>query len=287
MHFPVMLYFVAFTVVHVALVFATGALRNLNHMYAQPGCRQLDRLLDLRRIPDRDRRRLGCRSATRPRADRPPFRQGQRPLRLTARSGTPRPRSREPIAAPAAIALGIGLVGAEAEHVALGRPHDRARSRQVERRRPGPLGRGRPRPDSRAALPFTRSAAAASSSATHGIVTDERPALGIRRAREVLEDAHAARADRGVGLPLAPGAARACREMRTPTSTPSRRAQPRREGARRGIRVDRQQQYRSRGRVRRVDAGSRGHDAQPVLDDARRVPVRGWRGTPRRARSPR
>ncbi|MGL3805306.1 cytochrome b/b6 domain-containing protein [Paeniglutamicibacter sp. R2-26] len=34
LHFPVMLYFVAFTVVHVALVFATGALRNLNHMYA-------------------------------------------------------------------------------------------------------------------------------------------------------------------------------------------------------------------------------------------------------------
>jgi thiosulfate reductase cytochrome b subunit len=33
-HYPVMLYFVAFIVVHVALVFATGALRNLNHMYA-------------------------------------------------------------------------------------------------------------------------------------------------------------------------------------------------------------------------------------------------------------
>lgn len=33
-HFPVMIYFVAFTVVHVALVLATGALRNLNHMYA-------------------------------------------------------------------------------------------------------------------------------------------------------------------------------------------------------------------------------------------------------------
>ncbi|NNC12057.1 cytochrome b/b6 domain-containing protein [Planctomonas sp. JC2975] len=32
-HFPVMIYFVAFIVVHVALVFATGALRNLNHMY--------------------------------------------------------------------------------------------------------------------------------------------------------------------------------------------------------------------------------------------------------------
>ncbi|GAA1807658.1 cytochrome b/b6 domain-containing protein [Agromyces neolithicus] len=33
-HFPVMLYFVAFIVVHVALVLLTGALRNLNHMYA-------------------------------------------------------------------------------------------------------------------------------------------------------------------------------------------------------------------------------------------------------------
>ncbi|WP_244250761.1 cytochrome b/b6 domain-containing protein [Arthrobacter crystallopoietes] len=32
-HFPVMIYFVAFTLVHVFLVFFTGALRNLNHMY--------------------------------------------------------------------------------------------------------------------------------------------------------------------------------------------------------------------------------------------------------------
>lgn len=32
-HFPVMIYFVAFTAVHVFLVFFTGALRNLNHMY--------------------------------------------------------------------------------------------------------------------------------------------------------------------------------------------------------------------------------------------------------------
>lgn len=32
-HFPVMLYFVAFTIVHVFLVFFTGALTNLNHMY--------------------------------------------------------------------------------------------------------------------------------------------------------------------------------------------------------------------------------------------------------------
>jgi thiosulfate reductase cytochrome b subunit len=36
-HFPVMLYFVAFIAVHVALVLATGALRNLNHMYAAQG----------------------------------------------------------------------------------------------------------------------------------------------------------------------------------------------------------------------------------------------------------
>ncbi|MGN6127333.1 MAG: cytochrome b/b6 domain-containing protein, partial [Humibacter sp.] len=36
-HFPTMLYFVAFIAVHVFLVFATGALRNLNHMYAVQG----------------------------------------------------------------------------------------------------------------------------------------------------------------------------------------------------------------------------------------------------------
>jgi thiosulfate reductase cytochrome b subunit len=36
-HFPVMLYFVLFIVVHVTLVFATSALRNLNHMYAAQG----------------------------------------------------------------------------------------------------------------------------------------------------------------------------------------------------------------------------------------------------------
>jgi len=33
-HFPVMLWFVGFIIVHVTLVLATGALRNLNHMYA-------------------------------------------------------------------------------------------------------------------------------------------------------------------------------------------------------------------------------------------------------------
>ena len=33
-HFPVMLYFVVFIIAHVTLVLATGALRNLNHMYA-------------------------------------------------------------------------------------------------------------------------------------------------------------------------------------------------------------------------------------------------------------
>jgi len=34
LHFPLMVYFVAFTVVHVALVLATDAIANLNHMYA-------------------------------------------------------------------------------------------------------------------------------------------------------------------------------------------------------------------------------------------------------------
>ncbi len=33
-HFPIMVYFVLFIIVHVTLVMATGALRNLNHMYA-------------------------------------------------------------------------------------------------------------------------------------------------------------------------------------------------------------------------------------------------------------
>ncbi|MEO7016156.1 MAG: cytochrome b/b6 domain-containing protein [Leifsonia sp.] len=36
-HFPVMVFFVLFIVVHVTLVLATGALRNLNHMYAALG----------------------------------------------------------------------------------------------------------------------------------------------------------------------------------------------------------------------------------------------------------
>jgi thiosulfate reductase cytochrome b subunit len=34
LHFPIAVYFLAFTFVHVVLVLATGALRNLNHMYA-------------------------------------------------------------------------------------------------------------------------------------------------------------------------------------------------------------------------------------------------------------
>ncbi len=34
LHLPIMIYFVIFVIVHVTLVLATGALRNLNHMYA-------------------------------------------------------------------------------------------------------------------------------------------------------------------------------------------------------------------------------------------------------------
>ncbi|WIM68399.1 cytochrome b/b6 domain-containing protein [Corynebacterium breve] len=37
LHFPVMIYFVIFIITHVFLVFATGALRNLNHMFAAQG----------------------------------------------------------------------------------------------------------------------------------------------------------------------------------------------------------------------------------------------------------
>ena len=37
LHFPTMVFFVLFIVVHVTLVFSTGALRNLNHMYAAQG----------------------------------------------------------------------------------------------------------------------------------------------------------------------------------------------------------------------------------------------------------
>ncbi|MGD5033479.1 hypothetical protein QT821_22580, partial [Xanthomonas citri pv. citri] len=33
-HYPTMLFFVAFVIVHVTLVLTTGALRNLNHIYA-------------------------------------------------------------------------------------------------------------------------------------------------------------------------------------------------------------------------------------------------------------
>ena len=62
-HFPVMLYFVAFIVVHVLLVFATGALRNLNHMYAAQGsvdpdayADELGGVLVLRRLARSDHR---------------------------------------------------------------------------------------------------------------------------------------------------------------------------------------------------------------------------------------
>ncbi|HKP06341.1 MAG TPA: cytochrome b/b6 domain-containing protein, partial [Microbacterium sp.] len=45
-HFPVMLYFVVFIAIHVFLVFATGALRNLNHMYAAQGSTDPDAYAD-------------------------------------------------------------------------------------------------------------------------------------------------------------------------------------------------------------------------------------------------
>ena len=78
-HFPVMLYFVAFIIVHVALVFATGALRNLNHMYGGTDVvnwagfwiffvslrhhhRRLDRRQAVGARPDREAHRQGHRT---------------------------------------------------------------------------------------------------------------------------------------------------------------------------------------------------------------------------------
>ncbi|WP_404444074.1 cytochrome b/b6 domain-containing protein [Microbacterium marinum] len=46
LHFPTMLYFVVFIAVHVALVLSTGALRNLNHMYAAQGSADPDAYAD-------------------------------------------------------------------------------------------------------------------------------------------------------------------------------------------------------------------------------------------------
>lgn len=45
LHFPTMIFFVFFIVVHVILVFATGALPNLNHMFTGTRHGQLDRFL--------------------------------------------------------------------------------------------------------------------------------------------------------------------------------------------------------------------------------------------------
>ncbi len=43
-HFPTMIFFVLFIILHITLVFATGALRNLNHMYAASGSADPDAL---------------------------------------------------------------------------------------------------------------------------------------------------------------------------------------------------------------------------------------------------
>ncbi|HBS08468.1 MAG TPA: hypothetical protein DEA69_06685 [Microbacterium sp.] len=45
-HYPTMVYFVVFIVIHVFLVLATGALRNLNHMYAMQGSGDPDAYAD-------------------------------------------------------------------------------------------------------------------------------------------------------------------------------------------------------------------------------------------------
>ena len=59
LHFLVLVWFLLFIVIHVALVFTTGLLHNLNHIYAAPERRQLGRVLGLRRVDGHRRRRAG------------------------------------------------------------------------------------------------------------------------------------------------------------------------------------------------------------------------------------
>jgi thiosulfate reductase cytochrome b subunit len=76
-HFPVMLYFVLFVITHVTLVLATGALRNLNHMYAAQDSRKLGRVLDLLRFPRLDGGRSVRRTPARAGTDRPAHRKAR------------------------------------------------------------------------------------------------------------------------------------------------------------------------------------------------------------------
>jgi thiosulfate reductase cytochrome b subunit len=70
-HFPVMLFFVGFIIVHVALVLATGALQRRG---------QLDRVRHLRRLTRGHGRRLDRRQTPGRRAHRIPLRQGLEPV---------------------------------------------------------------------------------------------------------------------------------------------------------------------------------------------------------------
>ncbi|UUT34581.1 cytochrome b/b6 domain-containing protein [Microbacterium elymi] len=79
-HFPVMLVFALFIVGHVFLVLTTGALHNLNSMFAANGGGKLGRVLVLHRRDGRRRDRLGGGPPARARAHRAAVRHGERPL---------------------------------------------------------------------------------------------------------------------------------------------------------------------------------------------------------------
>ena len=107
--------------------------------------------------------------------------------------------------------------------------------------------------------------------ARHG--DDERAALGIRPAAQILEHVHSGGPDRGVGLAFAPCAAEGVRHDHADLDA-EQRPQARREGAGRGIRIHRQQQHGAVGSVRGIDPGGGRHDAEAVLHDARGAAVR-------------
>ena len=75
-----MLYFVAFIIAHVALVLATGALRNLNHMYASQDAINWVGFLIFAASLIVIAIGLDRRTTARARPDRQAVRQGQRPL---------------------------------------------------------------------------------------------------------------------------------------------------------------------------------------------------------------
>ena len=220
-HFPVMLYFVAFIIVHVALVFATGALRNLNHMYGgSDAVNWVGFWIFVGSMVDH-RDRLDRRPPPRARTDRRAFGQGQRALGARPDRRSPRLRARR----ARGEALGVRLVRAE-------RGTCRARGRMIERapgRSSDPTRSARPRTTatgSPAALPFTRSAADGQLVGDARHRHDERPALGIRLPPQILDHLRRPPAPMAQSVWPSRHARPRVSETSTPSRTPSRSRSP-------------------------------------------------------------